>query len=150
MLRVRRAVVTAPNPGPVGGMSTASSLTILAASVECTFCSQQHESTSCTPVTDINKSLVLLMRTGRCFNCLRYNHRPHMYHWKDQSGSTDLRSAKVQAATDLCRRPQVHRTQPDQPMVTRNPAVSPNQKLQNHYRQLCAVGLVHFCRLPRL
>ena len=73
-----------PKPRPAGGMSTAFSLATSASNIECVFCSQPHESTSCTLVTDITRRRDQLMRTGRCFNCLRHNHGAHMCHSKDR------------------------------------------------------------------
>ena len=59
-------------------------MTTSAATVECVFCSQQHELTSCTMETDVAKRRDLLMRTGRCFHCLKHNHMARMCHSTDR------------------------------------------------------------------
>jgi len=42
--------------------------------LKCTYCRQNHSSSSCTFVTDITQRKAILKRTGRCFVCLRRHH----------------------------------------------------------------------------
>ena len=40
----------------------------------CAYCDQQHPTTSCGTVTDIEQRKRILRKAGRCFNCLRKHH----------------------------------------------------------------------------
>ena len=41
---------------------------------KCSYCRQNHSSTSCKTVVDVAARKQILRRSGRCFNCLRKNH----------------------------------------------------------------------------
>ena len=55
--------------------SSASSLVAQHQAVKCVYCTGNHFSASCSTVKDIKERKAILMRSGRCFNCLKPNHR---------------------------------------------------------------------------
>ena len=80
--------------------STASSLVAGAQAVQCVYCRGSHYSASCTAVRSINKRKELLTRSGRCFNCLKHNHRA-----KDCDRARNRRHCNRRHHQSLCELP---------------------------------------------
>ena len=43
--------------------------------IKCVFCNELHYSASCDKVHDVKDRKDILIKTGRCFNCLKANHK---------------------------------------------------------------------------
>jgi len=56
-------------------LSTGSALVSNNCKVRCAYCGEDHFSASCSKVTDIPDRKRILLKAGRCFNCLRQNHK---------------------------------------------------------------------------
>ena len=69
-----------PKP-PVGSRSpfpstpTAAALVTSGSSVRCVYCKESHYSASCLKFRTPQERRAILVRTGRCFNCLKNNHK---------------------------------------------------------------------------
>ena len=57
------------------GPSSASSLVAPTSSKVCVFCQDGHDTSACTVVTDVRRRKQILMKSGRCFLCLKLHHR---------------------------------------------------------------------------
>ena len=77
-------MVKVPAIRPMGGQSTrgnpqsnstASALVAQNSSIQCVYCNGPHYSASCTKVTSSQERKEILQRSGRCFNCLKTNHK---------------------------------------------------------------------------
>ena len=77
-------MVKVPAMRPTGGQhmrgnplhnSTASALVAQNSSVQCVYCNEAHYSASCKRVTGSQEHKEILLRSGRCFNCLKTNHK---------------------------------------------------------------------------
>jgi len=69
-------VTVAPPKMQVGGFNpTASSLVTNGFSVRCVYCGETHYSASCKKVASVKDRKEALIRMGRCFICLKSNHR---------------------------------------------------------------------------
>ena len=55
--------------------STASSLVANSYNVRCVYCNASHFSASCDKVVDVKDRRNILIKKGRCFNCLKANHK---------------------------------------------------------------------------
>ena len=55
--------------------STASALVAQNSSIQCVYCNGPHYSASCPKVTSSQECKEILQRSGRCFNCLKTNHK---------------------------------------------------------------------------
>ena len=44
-------------------------------SVKCVYCGEQHFSVSCLKIRSAREHKAVLLRSGRCFNCLKTNHK---------------------------------------------------------------------------
>ena len=55
--------------------STASSLIASSQTVKCVYCGDSHYSSACKKIVSLDERKEVLKRSGRCFNCLRPNHR---------------------------------------------------------------------------
>ena len=62
---------SSPHPPP----STASALLSSNFKVKCAYCNEDHFSASCSKITDISNRKRILLKAGRCFNCLKQNHK---------------------------------------------------------------------------
>ena len=62
---------------PSGGStdSTASSLVVGNHNIQCVYCKQNHFSASCSSVKNVVDRKSILLKEGRCFVCLKTNHR---------------------------------------------------------------------------
>ena len=71
-----RAAYTSNHPPrrPPRDIPTATALTSSDATPRCAYCGQAHSSNSCSSVTDPAERKKLLMKSGRCFACLRRYH----------------------------------------------------------------------------
>ena len=71
-----RAAYTLNHPPkrPPRDIPTATALTSSDATPRCAYCGQAHSSNSCSSVTDPAERKKLLMKSGRCFACLRRYH----------------------------------------------------------------------------
>ena len=72
-----RATVTVTSPvkkQPREGPVTASALLSNNSSIACSFCSQPHPSSDCGSVTDVGERKRILVKAGRCYNCLKKGH----------------------------------------------------------------------------
>ena len=71
-----RAAYTSNHPPrrPPRDIPTATTLTSSDATPRCAYCGQAHSSNSCSSVTDPAERKKLLMKSGRCFACLRRYH----------------------------------------------------------------------------
>ena len=58
------------NPG-----ATASSLFSGSGKIQCVYCGKDHFSASCSKISNISDRKDILLKAGRCFNCLRTNHK---------------------------------------------------------------------------
>ena len=54
---------------------TAGTFTTQGVNVQCVYCKGQHYSASCDKVQDVKARKDILLKSGRCFNCLRSNHK---------------------------------------------------------------------------
>ena len=54
---------------------TANALLTRNSSVQCVYCNEDHYSASCKKVTGYKERKEILLRSGRCFNCLKTNHK---------------------------------------------------------------------------
>ncbi|KAL5474082.1 hypothetical protein EMCRGX_G028656 [Ephydatia muelleri] len=73
-----RAVDSSVAKKPNARNSTTSSLLASGAKFEhgtCCYCEQDHQPSHCMRVTDIEEKKSILMKNGRCFVCLKRNHR---------------------------------------------------------------------------
>ena len=61
--------------GPVPPTPTAATLLTSGSPVRCVYCHEAHYSASCTKVCTPSERKAVLIRSGRCFNCLRANHK---------------------------------------------------------------------------
>ena len=71
------ATVTVTSPvkkQPREGSVTASALLSNNSSIACSFCSQPHPSSDCGSVTDVGERKRILVKAGRCYNCLKKGH----------------------------------------------------------------------------
>ena len=59
--------------------ATASSLFSSDGKIQCVYCSKDHFSASCSKITNVNDRKNTLLKAGRCFNCLRTNHKSQDY-----------------------------------------------------------------------
>ena len=67
--------VTSPvKKQPREGSVTASALLSNNSSIACSFCSQPHPSSDCGSVTDVGERKWILVKAGRCYNCLKKGH----------------------------------------------------------------------------
>ena len=57
------------------GPSSASFFVALTSSKVCVFCQDGHDTSACTVVTDVRRRKQILMKSGRCFLCLKLHHR---------------------------------------------------------------------------
>jgi len=55
--------------------NTASSLYAGNGKVQCVYCNGEHYSASCEKVRGLKERRELLLKSGRCFNCLKNNHK---------------------------------------------------------------------------
>jgi len=62
-------------PKPPPPVSTASSLYAAGQTHRCVYCTGDHYPSDCVTVKDVKDRRAFLLRTGRCFNCLRPQHR---------------------------------------------------------------------------
>ena len=56
------------------GPPTAAALVANDSAPHCVYCDQDHQSTSCTVVTDVDARREVLRKAGRCYVCLRRHH----------------------------------------------------------------------------
>ena len=56
---------------------TASALVTSGSSVRCVYCNDGHYSASCGKIRSAQERKSILIKTGRCFNCLRINHKSY-------------------------------------------------------------------------
>ena len=54
---------------------TANSLYAGSGKVQCVYCSEDHFSASCPKVSSVSKRKEILLKSGRCFTCLRSTHK---------------------------------------------------------------------------
>ena len=54
---------------------TASALVAQSHNIQCVYCNGQHYSASCDKVRQVKKRKDVLIKAGRCFNCLKLNHK---------------------------------------------------------------------------
>lgn len=71
-INVIRTPVQPPRP-PTNG--TASSLVANSYNVHCVYCNASHFSASCDKVVAVKDCKYILIKKGRCFNCLKANHK---------------------------------------------------------------------------
>ena len=76
---------------------TAAVLVATNASFSCYYCGEQHVSTSCKTVTNPDARRQILLKTGRCFICLRKGHMG-----KDCRSSTRCASCRGRHHTSIC------------------------------------------------
>ena len=71
------ASMTNATPRPVKGStpSTASALVASSRKIQCVYCEGDHFSASCQKVTESKDRKDILLKAGRCFNCLKMCHR---------------------------------------------------------------------------
>ena len=62
---------TTPNTTP----PTAGTFIAQGVGIQCVYCKGQHYSASCDKVQDVKARKNLLLKSGRCFNCLKGNHK---------------------------------------------------------------------------
>ena len=82
---------------PSSHNSTGSSLVINGSNVSCVYCHHNHFSASCTKVVELNERRDILKRSGRCFNCLRSNHKS-----KDCDSSKNCRNCHRRHHQSIC------------------------------------------------
>ena len=82
---------------PSSHNSTGSSLVINGSNVSCVYCHHNHFSASCTKVVELNERRDILKRSGRCFNCLRSNHKS-----KDCDSSKNCRYCHRRHHQSIC------------------------------------------------
>jgi len=102
---------------PVSHNPTGSSLVINSSNVSCVYCHQNHFSASCTKVVNLKDRKDILMKSGRCFNCLRGNHKS-----KDCDSSKNCRYCHRRHHQSICEQcPTIKRepVTPDKGGVTR-------------------------------
>ena len=78
-----RAVDSSVTKKPNARNSTTASLLASGARPEhgtCCYCEQGHQSAHCMKVTDIEEKKSILMKNGRCFVCLKRNHKARECH----------------------------------------------------------------------
>lgn len=63
----------------------------------CCYCEQSHSSADCTSVSDVDARKKILMNSGRCFNCLRKNHRS-----RDCRSSSKCKRCQRKHHTSIC------------------------------------------------
>ena len=73
ILTPRPAVPTSNTPNSNG--SSASSLIINTQNIKCVYCGEIHYSAAYKKVTNVKEHKEILKHQGRCFNCLKPNHR---------------------------------------------------------------------------
>lgn len=61
--------------GPVSSTPTATALLTSGSPVRCVYCHEAHYSASCIKFRNTQERRALLIKSGRCFNCLRANHK---------------------------------------------------------------------------
>ena len=64
-----------PRNTPNGNGSSASSLITNTQNIKCVYCGEIHYSAACKKVTNVKERKEILKHLGRCFNCLKPNHR---------------------------------------------------------------------------
>ena len=74
----QRSQTYTPNPRCTNhSNSTASSLFTSSGKVQCVYCGKDHFSASCSKISSITDHKSILLKSGRCFNCLRTNHKSY-------------------------------------------------------------------------
>ena len=68
-----------PRNTPNGNGSSASSLITNTQNIKCVYCGEIYYSAACKKVTNVKERKEILKRLGRCFNCLKPNHRVRDY-----------------------------------------------------------------------
>ena len=64
-----------PNTTPNTNHSTAGTFVTNGVGIQCVYCKGQHYSASCDKVQDVKARKDILPKSGRCFNCLKDNHK---------------------------------------------------------------------------
>ena len=64
---------------PSGPPATANSLVTNSPSIQCVYCGSEHYSAFCTKFSDVSQQREILTKSGRCFVCLRLNHKSKDY-----------------------------------------------------------------------
>ena len=106
-----------PHPNqPSNPNSSASALVAQHQSVRCVYCAGNHFSASCSIVKDAKARKTILMRTGRCFNCLKSNHKS-----KDCDSRKTCRYCRRRHHQSICEHPVNANATPNVNPVTPNP-----------------------------
>ena len=72
----QRSQTCTPNPRCTNhSNSTASSLFTSSGKVQCVYCGKDHFSASCSKISSVTDRKSILLKSGRCFNSLRTNHK---------------------------------------------------------------------------
>lgn len=66
--------VTSKKPSPRTPPTVAALVAGNSVPLRCVYCEQEHQSTSCTVVTDVTARKEALRKSGRCYVCLRRHH----------------------------------------------------------------------------
>ena len=64
-----------PGQPPRNNPPTASSLVTNNRKLQCVYCDEEHFSSSCGKITTVKDRKDILLKSGRCFNCLRTRHK---------------------------------------------------------------------------
>ena len=90
---------------------TASALLSNNSSIACSFCSQPHPSSDCGSVTDVGERKRILVKAGRCYNCLKKGHIG-----RDCRSPSKFSNCGGRHHLSICSRPKPmdHMTQPEQ------------------------------------
>ena len=78
-LGTSRPIGQSPYRNPSSTYPTQSTASALVSSnqfkIRCAYCGEDHFSASCSKITDISDRKRILLKAGRCFNCLKQNHK---------------------------------------------------------------------------
>ena len=103
-----------PNPRPPL-TPTASALYAGNQAPKCIYCEGDHFPLSCTTIKDVKERRAFLLRSGRCFNCLRPQHRA-----KECESTKKCRHCHKKHHQSICNKgtPAEQRTPPAEPVET--------------------------------
>ena len=122
---------------------TASTLVAHNSSVQCVYCNEAHYSASCQRVRGSKERKEILLRSGRCFNCLKTNHKS-----RDCDSGKTCRYCRRRHHQSICSQVdnQDNKTpiqSPAQPQTNQTPAVTPTTTTTTTTKLFCY-------KLPRL
>ena len=86
-----------PQRLPSNTNATASSLFSSSGKIQCIYCGKDHFSVSCSKIPSVADRKDILLKAGRCFNCLRTNHKS-----RDCPNSKNCRFCHRQHHQSIC------------------------------------------------